>query len=158
VVRVAGVRVAGYDSDWLRLARQNYRDRYRGPADATEQAAFTEWLRPLIGHVDVVLLHDVTVAGQALQLLTDHPPRRPLILVVGHTHHASVQRYGPAVTVINDGSIGAGGIGNLTKHNDIALARLTYGSNPFDPLAADVVTIDPGTGSSTAVRDRLDGP
>jgi hypothetical protein len=62
------------------------------------------------------------------------------------------------VTVVNGGSVGAGGTGNLTEPTDYALARLIYTSEPnFQPLAADLVTIDPESGSSTAQRERLEG-
>jgi hypothetical protein len=79
---------------------------------------------------------------------------------VGHTHKAAIERFA-GVTVLNDGSIGAGGTGNLADHpTDLSLARLIYTSKPaFQPLAADMVSIDPGSGSSTARRERLDvGP
>ena len=63
------------------------------------------------------------------------------------------------MTVVNGGSVGAGGTGNLTEQTDYALARLIYTSEPdFQPLAADLVSIDPGSGSSTARRERLDEP
>jgi hypothetical protein len=59
--------------------------------------------------------------------------------------------------VVNGGSVGAGGTGNLAEKTPIGLARLTYTADPaFQPLAADLVTIDPGTGSATARRERLD--
>jgi hypothetical protein len=64
------------------------------------------------------------------------------------------------VTVVNGGSIGGGGTGNLSDEaTDIGLARLSYSlTGGFEPLAADLVTIDPGTGAATARRDRLDQP
>ena len=62
------------------------------------------------------------------------------------------------MTVINGGSVGAGGTGNLTESTDYGLARLIYTIEPtFQPLAADLITIDPGDGSSTASRQRLEG-
>jgi hypothetical protein len=39
------------------------------------------------------------------------------------------------------------------------MGRLVYDSKPtFQPRAADLITINPGTGSSTARRERLDDP
>jgi hypothetical protein len=59
--------------------------------------------------------------------------------------------------VINGGSVGAGGTGNLTEPTDLGVARFIYTAEPsFQPLAADLVEIDPGTGSATARRERLD--
>ena len=62
------------------------------------------------------------------------------------------------MTVVNGGSIGGGGTGNLADAaTDVGLARLSYSlSGGFSPLAADLVGIDPGTGAATARRARLD--
>jgi hypothetical protein len=79
------------------------------------------------------------------------------VFLVGHTHRADIHQQ-PGVTVINGGSMGAGGTGNLTDTTDIGIARFIYSLEPgFQPLAADAVSIDPGTGSSSARRVRLDG-
>ena len=60
------------------------------------------------------------------------------------------------MTVINGGSMGAGGTGNLTENTPIGVARFVYTLEPsFQPLAADIVSIDPGTGSSSARREIL---
>ena len=63
------------------------------------------------------------------------------------------------MTVVNGGSVGAGGTGNLTEPTKIGhrAADLHDASRRFQPLAADLVSIDPGTGSATARRERLDG-
>ncbi len=59
--------------------------------------------------------------------------------------------------VLNAGTAGGGGTGNLTEHQPIGVAVLLYAARPrFDPLAADLVEIDPGSGDATARRSRLD--
>jgi hypothetical protein len=79
------------------------------------------------------------------------------VFITGHTHTASLDT-AAGVTVINGGSVGAGGTGNLTEPTEYGLARLIYTTRPeFQPLAADLITIDPGDGSSTARRERLEG-
>lgn len=161
VARVAGLRVAGYGDPFVRLRSQGYRDRYvdAGPTIA-DQEAFATWLRPLIGGVDVVMVHEPALLGVALRDLRDHPPRRPLVFVVGHTHRAELTRQG-GVTVVNGGSVGAGGTGNLAGDpTAIGIARLLYRTtgDRFQPLAVDLVSVDPGSGSSTARRERLDVP
>ena len=62
------------------------------------------------------------------------------------------------MTVVNGGSLGAGGTGNLADQpTDVGIARLVYTTRPrFRPLAADLVSIDPSSGSATARRERLD--
>ena len=62
--------------------------------------------------------------------------------------------------MINGGSIGGGGTGNLADGaTDVGLARMSYRPiGGFEPLAADLVEIDPGTGAATARRERLDEP
>jgi len=64
------------------------------------------------------------------------------------------------LTALNPGSLGGGGTGNLAEDGgDIGLARVIYRRAPgFQPLAADVVRIDPGSGSAQAERHRLDEP
>jgi Calcineurin-like phosphoesterase superfamily domain len=104
-----------------------------------------------------VMVHEPALMEPALAILRDEPPDRPLVIVTGHTHEASLDRYA-GVTVINGGSVGAGGTGNLTETTDYALARLIYTADPdFQPLAADLITIDPDDGSSSASRERLEG-
>ena len=50
-----------------------------------------------------------------------------------------------------------GGTGNLTEKTNIGIARFVFATKPsFEPLAVDLVSIDPGTGSSSARRTRLD--
>ena len=87
------------------------------------------------------------------------PPATPLVFVVGHTHKPELTRSGD-VTIVNGGSIGGGGTGNLSDEaTDVGLARLSYRlSGGFEPLAADLVGIDPGSGAATARRERLDEP
>jgi hypothetical protein len=59
---------------------------------------------------------------------------------------------------VNGGTIGAGGTGNLIdERSDLSLAVITYRLQPtFLPLAVDQVSINPGSGSSSARRVRVD--
>jgi predicted phosphodiesterase len=155
VTRVGGLRIAGYDDPLQRLARDGYRD---NGAEYTlaEQERFAAWLEPLRDKVDVVMVHAPQLARQALAELEQAPPVSPLLLVEGHTHTQALDRFG-AVTVLNSGSVGGGGTGNLADAGgDIGLARVTYGIVPFVPRAADLVTIDPADGDAQARRVRLD--
>ena len=158
IVDVDGLKVAGHSDPFERRSTDGFRDRYAPTPTAAMQDAFLSWLLPLIGKVDVVMVHEPALIEPALAVLRDRPPARPLVFAVGHSHAPSVEHV-PGVTVINGGSVGAGGTGNLTERTPIGLARLIYTREPgFQPLAADLVSIDPGTGSATARRERLDGP
>jgi hypothetical protein len=159
VVRVGGLRVAGYADPFERREADGYQDRYTEPMPTADRAAFATWLRPLIGHVDVVMVHEPELITDALAELAANPPPGPLVFAVGHTHVAALERNG-LVTVVDGGSIGGGGTGNLADGDtDVALARLAYArTDGFDPLAVDLVSVDPGTGAATARHDRLDEP
>jgi predicted phosphodiesterase len=156
IVRVDGLRVAGYDDPFQRRSDEDFRDRYDNTPSPLMQDQFLGWLEPLIGKVDVVMVHEPALIAPALAVLRDKPPSSPIVFFVGHTHIAALSVQ-PGVTVINSGSIGAGGTGNLTEHVNYGIARFTFTTKPsFQPLAADLVSIDPGTGSSSARRTRLD--
>jgi hypothetical protein len=157
-VKVDGLRVAGYDDPFERRSADSYRDRYDNTPDPVMQAEFLDWVQPLVPKVDVILVHEPALIAPALALLKRTPPDHPVVFVVGHTHVAALQRQ-PDVTVINGGSIGAGGTGNLAEQTQLGIARFVFTRTPaFQPLAVDLVTIDPGTGSSSARRIRLDTP
>jgi predicted phosphodiesterase len=157
IVDVKDLRVAGYGDPFQRRQSENFKDRYQPSPTPEMQDAFTSWLMPLIDDVDVVMVHEPALIEPALAILADAPPARPLVFVVGHTHQPDLERQA-GVTVINGGSVGAGGTGNLTEATNYGLARLIYTTEPtFQPLAADLIEIDPGDGSSSAERQRLEG-
>ena len=158
VQRVGGLRVAGYDDPLKRLARARYRDN-GATYPPEEQERFSVWLASLRGKVDVVMVHAGALAEPAVEALRAEPPDEPLLLVVGHSHKQSLQQDG-TVKVLDAGSVGGGGTGNLAEAGgDIGLARVTYTRQPaFVPRAADLVLIDPGDGEAEARRFRLDDP
>lgn len=157
VVTIAGLHVAGYQSPNERRAVDGYRDRGAGVTPA-EQADFAAWLQPLIGRVDIVLLHEPDLAAPALAAIRATHPARPLLVLDGHTHVQAVSAR-DGVAEVNGGTVGAGGTGNLVEHQPIGLAIVTYRPRQFAPLAVDLVTITPGTGAGAARRLRLDqGP
>jgi predicted phosphodiesterase len=158
VTRVGGLRIAGYDDPFKRLSADAYADGGATPTDA-DREAFAAWLSRLRGQVDVVMVHEPAVAQLAVDELRANPPARPLLVVWGHTHAVELKRTG-TLTTLNPGSLGGGGTGNLAEGGgEIGLARLIYLSAPrFEPRAADLVQIDPGTGAAQAERHRLDEP
>jgi hypothetical protein len=88
--------------------------------------------------------------------MKSNPPDHPVVLAVGHTHRPAVEIVAPNVTLLNGGTAGAGGSGNLTEDQPIGLAVLTYQQEPsFAPVAADLVEVDPGDGSARAERRQI---
>ncbi|WP_354701528.1 hypothetical protein DSM112329_01847 [Paraconexibacter sp. AEG42_29] len=154
VNRVGGLRVAGYESPNLRRAASGYDD--RGAAvTAGQQAAFKAWLDPLVGRIDVVVVHEPALAAPALAGLRADPPAAPLLVIEGHTHRQAIDSRS-SITLVNGGTVGGGGTGNLADDLPIGLAVVTYDTRPFAPLAADLVTVAPGDGGGSARRVRLD--
>ena len=157
VVRVAGLRVAGYGDPFRRRRARGYIQQGTLPApSAAEQNLFAEWLAGVQDKVDVVMVHEPALAAKAIDALRRDPPSHPLMMLVGHTHRAEIN-INRDFTLLNGGTVGAGGTGNLNEGSKIGVARMTYATGgSFTPLAADLVEIDPGNGSATAKRFRLD--
>jgi len=155
IVNIKGIRVAGYDDPYERSASDDFADIFKQP-DQAEIERFANWLRPLRDDVDIVMVHNPALLPDALKELEQENRAKPLLFLVGHTHHQELIRR-PGATIINAGTVGAGGTGNLTDNSKVGIARITYETTPsFAPLAADLVEIDPGSGNATARRERLD--
>ncbi len=143
VVNVDGLRVAGYDDPFTRREPGHERGTRPEPRTTQElQDGFARWFAPLQARVDVVVVHEPALIEPVLSGLAERPPSHPIAFLVGHTHEQdlSAQRN---VVVLNGGTAGGGGTGNLAESQPIGLAQLRYTLRPFDPLAADLVTVDP---------------
>ena len=157
IVNVKGIRVAGYDDPYERHAGEGFADLFRVPGP-DEIERFATWLRPIRDDVDIVMVHNPALLPEAVRELDAEHRAHPLLFLVGHTHHSSLTRT-PGATIINSGTVGAGGTGSLLKHLDVGIARVTYEMTPrFTPLAVDQIEIDPRSGNATARRERLDEP
>ena len=86
VVKVRGLRVAGYADPFERRARDHFRQLREPQPTPEQQEDFRDWLRPLLGRVDVVMVHSPALAESAAEELRRIPPHRPLALLTGHTH------------------------------------------------------------------------
>jgi predicted phosphodiesterase len=156
VVRVDGLRVAGYDDPFTRREPGHERGPRPEPRTTEElQRAFATWFTPLQSRVDVVMVHEPDLIEPVLRGLAQRPPGHPIAFLVGHTHVQDL-RTQRNVAVLNGGTAGGGGTGNLAESQPIGLAQLRYRLRPFLPLAADLVTVDPGSGDATARHERLD--
>lgn len=158
VQHVGGLRIAGYDDPLKRLAREDYRDRGATPT-LEQQEEFAAWLEALEDRIDVAIVHAPALAQLTVRQLRERPPAQPLVLVVGHTHRLELDRTS-RLTLLNAGSVGGGGTGNLDEGTArIGLARMTYDRVPkFAALAVDLIQIEPGSGEAQAQRIRLDTP
>ena len=155
VVHVGSLRVAGYSDPFERRRSQGY---HRRGSEVTprHQRAFADWLRPLVGSVDVVMTHEPGLTEMAVEELRADPPEEPLAILTGHTHIPDLQTSRNLV-LLNGGTAGGGGTGNLEKNQPFGLAVLVRGRSPrFRPLFADVVEIDAQSGAARAERKRLD--
>jgi predicted phosphodiesterase len=156
VVRVRGLRVAGYSDPFERRASERFRSVGEPRPTPEQQEEFRDWLRPLIGRVDVVMVHSPALAEEAAEELRRIPPRSPLALLTGHTHVPEV-RSSTNLLELNGGTIGGGGTGNLEKSQPFGLGVLIYArEGGFDPAAADLVEIDAHGGSARAERVRVE--
>jgi hypothetical protein len=156
VVRVGGLRMAGYTDPFLRRAGQQYEDRFRVGLTNAAAEDFRRWFQTVRDRVDVVVVHEPDVAASVLGELRRDPPDHPITFLDAHTHRLFLQA-DPNLLEVNGGTIGAGGTGNLGDRVDYTLALVTYRLKPTPlPLAVDQVTIDPGDGQSSARRDRVD--
>jgi predicted phosphodiesterase len=154
IVNVAGLRVAGYSDPFKRLRSRGYRATEEPEVTDDQKEEFWDWLQPLVGRIDVVMVHAPALAETALAALQADPPPAPLLVVTGHTHEQQLDDLGEVV-VVNGGTIGGGGAGNFHEDQPFGLAVVTYERAPFDPLAVDMVTIDPRDSSAGAERTLL---
>ena len=76
IVRVRGVRVAGYADPFERRASERFRGRGEPRPTAAQREEFRDWLRPLLGRVDVVMVHEPALAEDAAARAAAHPPAR----------------------------------------------------------------------------------
>ncbi|HWI73698.1 MAG TPA: metallophosphoesterase [Baekduia sp.] len=157
VVKVGGLRMAGYTDPFLRRADQAYDDKFRVGLTNAAAEAFRRWFDKVEPRVDAVVVHEPEVAATVLAELRRDPPKHPIMILDAHTHRLFLKA-DPNMLEVNGGTIGAGGTGNLAdERSDLSLAIVTYRLQPTAlPLAVDQVTIDPGTGGATARRVRVD--
>ena len=69
IVKVRGLRVAGYSDPFERRAREGFRERREPRPTPEQQEEFRDWLRPLLGRVDVVMVHSPALAERAAEEL-----------------------------------------------------------------------------------------
>jgi predicted phosphodiesterase len=163
---IGGIDIAGFE-DPLMLGGSEFPDGIRAGisfsdlddgherfVDAVRER--WDWWRALPTRPDVLVVHQAAI-GKALANLIwrDDPDGAPVSLLVGHTHRQELDFYGP-VTVVNSGSIGAGGLFGIGSQS-VGFALLDLGAEG-DLEAVDLVSENPATSAARARRVIPDEP
>ena len=167
VVSVAGLRVAGFE-DPLAFGGEDFPSGVRAGLSFTDfedgderfrEAADTywRWWQELPERPEVLLVHQAALARDLAARIADaEPGAAALAILTGHTHAQRVDLIG-SVTVVDSGSVGAGGPFGAGK-DDIGLAVLHFSEGPGRLRSADLASIDPRNGSAQARRVIVDTP
>jgi predicted phosphodiesterase len=115
-----------------------------------------EWWQALPSRPSLLIVHQASIGKELANLIwREDPDGAPLAILVGHTHRQELDRYGP-VTVVNSGSIGAGGLFGIGSQS-IGLALLDLNADgSLD--ATDLVAQNPSTSGARARRVVTDAP
>jgi hypothetical protein len=121
---------------------------------ARKEAAVAErwgWWLALPERPQVLILHQEALGRElAARIQADDPDGPPLTILVGHTHRQRLDRYGP-VTVVNSGSIGAGGLFGIGEQSvGLALLDLDRATNAL--VATTLISQNPATDAAQARR------
>jgi predicted phosphodiesterase len=157
---IAGVPMAGFEDPLMLGGREfpegiraglsfgDIPDGRRRFVDAVRQR--WTWWQQLPSRPAVLIAHQAAI-GQALANLIwqADPEGPPLTILVGHTHRQRLDRYGP-VTVVNSGSIGAGGLFGIGSQS-VGLALLDLREDG-SLEATDLVSQNPATSAAQARR------
>ena len=139
VRRIARLYVAGFE-DPLAYRGRGYPAGVRATLSFTDlpdgEQRFAEaadrywgWWNALPRRPDVLLIHQAALARDlAARIEEADPAGAPLAILTGHTHYQRVDLIGP-VTVLDAGSVGAGGPFGAGK-DDIGLGILAFGRSP----------------------------
>jgi predicted phosphodiesterase len=157
VVDVAGLKVAGYTDPLEKDAPGDgnpdhvlrvYGEQYERQADD-----LIKWFDNLPERPDAVMIHQHGLAHRLMEHLASKGDNRPLIVITGHDHKAHVDQQG-AQLLVDGGTLGAGGPFAIGEQSS-AFVKLSLAGT--QPTAADMVTINPLTGTSAVRHVELDG-
>ena len=163
VRRLAGMTYAAFDDPLLALEDPadpgrifsfgelpDGDERYEEAADELER-----WFASLQPSPDIVAVHQNGLAQKLAARLHEAGREEPLTILTGHDHRQHVDRYGEAITVVDGGSLGAGGIFGVGTES-ASLARLNFAPDVPELLSVDLISIEPLTGSAQARRVIVD--
>jgi predicted phosphodiesterase len=161
VKMIAGIKMAGFE-DPLAFAKGDFPKGIRAglsfgdipDGEARKQAALAErwrWWHELPERPQVLVMHQEALGRElAARIEAEDPDGPPVTILVGHTHRQRLDRYGP-VTVVNSGSIGAGGLFGIGEQSvGLALLDLERATNALE--ATTLVAQNPATDAAEARR------
>jgi predicted phosphodiesterase len=118
------------------------------------KAELVAWFRALPRAPDIVLVHQNALAQHLASELASDGDGRPLTIVTGHNHYPQIDRHG-AITVVNAGTLGAGGV--LRAGQEPAGLGQLHLQGPDRTLqSVDLIRIEPFSGQAQADRVVLD--
>ena len=156
VVKIAGLQVAGFEDPLAAKGREYPAARSRLSFDdypdgkqreAAAEKMLWRWWRALPTHPQILMIHQAGLALSLAQRINKDSPELPLTILTGHTHHQQVNIIGN-ITVVDDGSVGAGGI--LNVQSQAGLARLHWQGGVLQ--SADLISLQLSSGAALATR------
>ena len=109
------------------------------------------WWQALPRRPQVLVVHQEGIGRALANLIWQaDPDGAPLTVLVGHTHRQRLDRLGP-VTVVNSGSVGAGGVFGAGR-DAVGMALLDFAPEGGALEATDLVRMDPQTSAASARR------
>ena len=159
VVDVDGLRVAGFSDplEWTGERPDDPRRIFSFPelpdpeaARADAELRLETWFDSLPEPPDVVLVHQNGLAQHLARVLHERGWATALTILTGHDHLQHVDGYG-AVTVVDGGTVGAGGVFGLGRQA-IGLGRLHFDASTPQLRSVDLVQVEPVSGATQAER------
>ena len=122
--------------------------------DTLEEEAKVElvaWFQALPGKPDIVLVHQNALAQHLAAELASGGYDRPLTIVTGHNHYQHIDRYDENITVVNAGTLGAGGVLRAGQEG-AGLGQLHLPGPDGALQSVDLIEIEPFSGQARAER------
>lgn len=156
VIKVGDLKVAGFEDPLAPKGRKYPAPRTRFSftdyPDGDERALRAErrmfkWWKALPSRPDVLLVHQSGLARGLARRIARSGYTKPLTILTGHTHRQRIEISGNTV-LIDDGTVGAGGILNLEP--EAGLARLHFDGRRLQSV--DMISLDMKSGEAQASR------
>ena len=118
------------------------------------KAELVTWFEALPRAPDIVLVHQNALAQHLASELAGAGYERPLAIVTGHNHYPHVDRHGP-ITVVNAGTLGAGGILRVGQE-PAGLGLMHLQRESARVQSVDLIRVEPLSGQAQADRVVID--